>query len=72
MTLDDWLHYGIANGWCGPPVCANHDGIPTTASEDDDEDVCLHVLRLYANDEQRRAVEENHSPSVWRKVGYTA
>jgi hypothetical protein len=31
-----------------------------------DEDPCIHILRLYEDLETKKAVEENHSPSVWR------
>ena len=68
-AFDDWLNSGIAAGWCGPPVCSTHDGIPTSAAEDDrfeEYDPCVHVLRLYESAEVKAAVEANHSPSVWR------
>jgi len=29
-------------------------------------DPCVHVIRLYENDEIKQAVEANHSPSLWR------
>lgn len=54
-------------GFCGPAVCCIHDGVPTTAEEDEDDEPCLHILRLYPDDETRQSVESNHSPSVWRK-----
>lgn len=69
MHFDDWMRYGIDQGWCGPPVCSTHDGIPTSAVEDDaweDYDPCIHVARLYEDNEVKVAVEANHSPSVWR------
>lgn len=70
MTHDEWLDIGIHNNWCGPPVCATHDGLPTTQIEDEqfDEgwDPCIHILRLYENPDQRTLIETNHSPSVWR------
>jgi hypothetical protein len=38
--------------------------------EEEDEmyegDPCVHVLRLYEDETTKKAVEENHSPSVWR------
>lgn len=73
MTYDEWLRYGLDNGYCGAPVCITHDGYPTTEEEDDlyadGDDVCLFLMRPYGpdNEETRLAVEENHPPSVWRK-----
>lgn len=71
MTFDDWLAVGIRNGFCGPPVCATHDGVPSTAAEDaefeDGFDPCVTVIRPYEDVGVRREVELNHSPSTWRK-----
>jgi hypothetical protein len=70
VTQEDWIRFGIEQGFCGPPVCATHDGLPTTAEEDEawleDEDICQHVIRPYASQVEKDAIEENHSPSVWR------
>lgn len=72
ISFDAWLEAGVANGFVGVPVCSTHDGIPTSADEDaqfeDGEDICLHVLRLYSSPEHRSEVEDNHSPSVWRRT----
>lgn len=71
MKFDEWIAAGIDGGWCGPAVCSTHDGIPTSATEDDDfgdgHDYCIHIIRLYENSDVRDAVESNHSPSIWRK-----
>jgi hypothetical protein len=68
VTFDEWLQVGMDEGWCGPPVCATHDGVPTTVVEDDEisDDPCLHVIRLYEDADTKAAVEANHPPSVWR------
>lgn len=70
ISFEQWMAYGIRKGWCGPPVCYTHDGLPSTSAEDDDwidgGEPCIHVVRMYEGDEQKAAVEENHSPSVWR------
>jgi hypothetical protein len=70
LDFEAWLAYGHGKGWVGPPVCVTHDGLPSTASEDeqfdDGEDPCIHGMRLYDDPSQRRLVEENHGPSVWR------
>jgi hypothetical protein len=69
-SFDRWLQRGYEAGWIGPPVCSTHDGTPSTAGEDeqweDGDDVCIHVLRLYADAAEKAAVEANHSPSRWR------
>lgn len=76
LTFDQWLSYGIDRGWCGPAVCDIHDGLPTTATEDDEfmdgGDPCIHIVRLYPDDETRKKVEANHAPTVWRasNAGY--
>jgi hypothetical protein len=74
MTFDEWLQHGLTQGWVGPAVCSTHDGIPTTAEEDENyDDACIHVLRLYEDETTKLAVEDNHAPSVWRATnsGYT-
>lgn len=75
-TFDEWLQEGITLGFCGPAICSTHDGVPTTADEDEEYetgDPCIHVLRLYEDETTKLAVEENHAPSVWRATnsGYT-
>lgn len=69
-TYDEWIRFGKEQGWVGPAVCYTHDGVPTTQLEDEkweEDDPCIHILRLYESKEIQLAVEENHSPSVWRK-----
>lgn len=69
-TFDEWLQEGLSLGFCGPAVCLPHDGLPLTIEEDQDfdngGDPCVHILRLYEDEETKLAVEENHSPSIWR------
>lgn len=69
LSYSEWIQIGLENRWCGPAVCFTHDGLPTTLDEDNDDefDNCVHIIRLYENVEIAKAVEENHSPSVWRK-----
>ena len=72
QTFEEWLEYGVSNRWAGPVVCYTHDGLPTTADEDEEfeeNDPCIHVIRMYTSPEVALQVEENHSPSVWRKNG---
>lgn len=70
MTFEEWHQIGITNNWCGPTICYTHDGLPTTADEDqqfdDGDDPCMHILRLYPEPEYRVLIEDNHSPSIWR------
>jgi hypothetical protein len=74
-NFNEWLANGINEGWCGPPICHTHDGLPTTPEEDqaweDGDDPCTHILRLYENETQKNTIENNHSPSTWRKTGWT-
>lgn len=69
MTMDQWLKLGYDLGFCGPDVCETHDGLPMTAEEEtefEEGDPCINVIRLYVDGEHKTAVEENHSPSLWR------
>ena len=70
IEFNDWMRIGLEKGWCGPPVCYTHDALPTSRGEDDawseGEDPCMHIIRLYENEEHMDQVKENHSPSVWR------
>jgi hypothetical protein len=69
-TFDEWLQEGLTNGFCGPAICYPHDGLPLTELEDEQfsngEDPCVHILRLYEDFNTKNAVQENHSPSIWR------
>lgn len=74
LDFKDWIKYGIDMGWCGPPVCHTHDGLPISDIEAEHmeqyEDICIHVVRLYSDDYEKTAVEADHSPSVWRLKPY--
>lgn len=70
MDFDEWLAIGERNGWVGVPVCYTHDGLPTSASEDEEfetGDPCISVMRVYESTDVKTDVEKNHAPSVWRK-----
>lgn len=71
LDFDMWLQYGLQHKYCGPPVCAVHDGLPSTEAEDEEQwegdEICLFVIRPYDSAETAAAVEKNHPPSVWRK-----
>jgi len=70
LTFDEWISYGIEKGWCGPPVCYTHDGLPMSEQEyaefDEGQDPCTHVVRMYEDIDMKKSIEENHSPSQWR------
>lgn len=66
MTFDEWMRVGLDNGWAGPPVCYTHDGLPCSLEEEETDDHCIHIIRLYESNEHKLKVEDNHSPSVWR------
>jgi len=59
LTVDDWLRIGWERGFCAPPACVAHDGLPTTAEEDDDPDCCVMVVRLYESGQEAMEVSEN-------------
>lgn len=70
MNFDEWIQYGIEQGWCGPPLCYTHDGLPMTMEEDDEfeegHDPCISIIRLYEDDQMKKEIEESHGPSSWR------
>ena len=70
ITFDEWLQVGLDLNFCGPAICEPHDGLPLTELENEQfvegGDPCIHILRLYEDLETKKAVELNHSPSVWR------
>ena len=71
LSYEEWIQLGMDEGWCGPPVCHTHDGVPTTEAEDlefDEGDPCIHIVRMYDSAQTKIDVESNHSPSVWRKL----
>ena len=63
MDIFEWVEYGVNNGFCSKVVCATHDGIPTTYTEDSewDEggDPCAHVVRLLEDADMKAAIERN-------------
>ncbi len=72
MEASEWIQIGIDNGWCGPPVCYPHDGLPMSEGEEEEsffggEDPCIHIIRMYETKDRKEAVEDYHAPSNWRK-----
>jgi hypothetical protein len=70
LEFDEWMSYGIKKGWCGPPVCSTHDGLPMSEQEDaefgEGQDPCIHVVRMYDDIDTKEKIENSHSPSQWR------
>jgi len=70
LSFDEWQSYGIKKGWCGPPVCYTHDGLPMSEQEmqefDEGLDPCMHIVRMYEDIDMKKEIENNHSPSQWR------
>ena len=70
LDFDEWISYGLKKGWCGPPVCHTHDGLPMSEQEDvefgEGQDPCIHVVRMYDDVDVKKEIESNHSPSQWR------
>ena len=70
LTFEEWMHYGMLQGWTGPAVCYTHDGLPLSEEEQDEfeeGDPCINILRLYNDPAHKAAVEKEHSPSLWRR-----
>jgi len=71
IDFDEWMEYGIKKGFCGPAVCYTHDGLPMSDEEWMEEEAsgeppCMHIIRLYEDDVQKKQIEDMHAPSVWR------
>lgn len=69
-SFDDWVAIGLDNGWCSVPLCDTHDGLPLTQEQidliSDGDDICVHVLRLYDNRQEKIDAEADHTPSHYR------
>lgn len=71
MDFNEWMSIGVKNNWAGVPVCYTHDGVPLSEEElnsfEQDDDVCIHIIRLYEDDKTKELVENDHPPSAWRQ-----
>ena len=67
MDFAEWLTVGIDNGWATKPICATHEGVPTTEAEDNQweegEDPCAHVIRLVDSPEMLEDIAKNYPPN---------
>lgn len=68
LNFMEWLNYGTEHNFCGTFVCYNHDGVPMTPEEEQDEEPCVPIIRIYDTVKQKNDVENNHSPSQWRQI----
>lgn len=50
MNRDEWLQYGVDNGFCTEPFCYTHDPMPETKAEEiawlSGDDPCVVIMRL--------------------------
>jgi hypothetical protein len=73
-TQHEWIAMGIRRGWCGPPVCVIHDGIPATHDEteqlDEGLDPCIHMMRPYHDSIEQLVIEDNHPETNARKRNF--
>jgi len=50
MNFDEWLKYGIENGFCTEQFCSTHDAMPLHETEErawsEGNDPCAHMVRL--------------------------
>ena len=57
MTFMEWIEYGVHEGFCTPPICEVHDGVPLTMFELDEltehGDTCVPVIRLWTREVDR-------------------
>ena len=70
MDFDTWARIGYESGWCSPPMCYTHDGLPLTAGEEEElnegHDPCIYIIRLYESVEQKKSCEAMNPAAVWR------
>lgn len=62
MTFEEWLEFGIKNGYCSEQFCDTHDGPPMHESEEkaweDGGDPCMHMVRLGTIEDWNISTEE--------------
>lgn len=51
FTYEEWVRYGVDNGWVGSPRCIHHDGMDTTEDEESEmeegHDPCIVMMRVW-------------------------
>lgn len=62
MTFEEWLDYGLSNGYCTTATCYTHNGFELTEEEneefDNGYDPCIPVVRLWAEAEHNDGTPE--------------
>lgn len=70
LTFEEWANWGWEQGWCSPPVCVTHDGLPLSENEEeellDGEDNCVHIIRLYEDSQTASEIVEANPELRWR------
>lgn len=70
MDFEKWANWGWERGWCSPPVCVTHDGLPTSDEEEEQimegDDICVHVIRLYEDGQTASEVVQSNPALSWR------
>lgn len=61
FAINNWIKKGVEEGWCGPPMCHEHDGRPP---ENPEEHACPIYIRIYKTIDEMEYVEENHPNSI--------
>jgi hypothetical protein len=50
-AFGEWLQVGIDSGWISEPICATHEGVPSSPEETEEwdagEDPCECVVRVW-------------------------
>lgn len=50
-SFEDWLEVGIYSGFCSPPHCTMHEGLPLTDEEEavfeEGLDTCVPAVRIW-------------------------
>jgi hypothetical protein len=69
MDFNEWLRYGIDNGFCSEQFCNTHDCYPMHETEeevwDSGGDPCAHMVRLGSLDDWALEIEmENNEPDL--------
>lgn len=72
--LRAWIADGLRQGFCTPPGCYWHDGVPLTADDElvlnGDDEICVYVMRVCFRENEQTEVEANDTGSRERKKEY--
>ena len=69
-SMEEWIAYGVAQGWCSPSYCDTHEGVPLSETEssqfDEGADPCVITIRLGNEAEWEEEAQEYNR--VWRSA----